>query len=269
MSEVAVVSSCSKVGWEKYGKRFLKTFCQFWPMDKVMLHFVSEDDLNLDSKILTFHDLAKSPAWRKFRDKHAGTGWVRGDSADPRSKEIAPMWKRGNGYNFRFDSYKFCKKVFAIELVAKLCKGRLLWLDADTLTHAQVPIELAANLLPANYALSCLSRVGYHSECGFVGYNLDHQQTRKFIKDFSELYSTDKVFELAEWHDSWVFDWLRNKNMVATYNIPHKSRGHPFINSELGLYLDHLKGGRKDSGRSNPAERTAPPTEYWQGARRV
>lgn len=263
-----VVTSCSLEGWRKYGERFVETFYKFWPTH-VTLHLVSEDDLPISNDVLLFQRLGQSEAWRWYDENSKNFKWTRGDSGTPRPSGVAPRWITRSGYNFRFDAYKFSKKVFAIELVAGLVKtGRLMWLDADTLTHAPVPSELPAHLLPSSYALSCLSRVGYHSECGFVGYNLDHTQTSRFIKEFSKLYTSGAVYNLAEWHDSWVFDWLRNKTLTPTYNIPHKSKGHPFINSELGKYLDHLKGSRKDRGRSAQVECVSNSKEpYWQGGR--
>ena len=41
--------------------------------------------------------------------------------------------------------------------------------------------------------------------------------------------------------------------------------GHPLINSEWGAWLDHLKGARKDLGRSKRVDLKVPRTEaYWQ-----
>lgn len=273
MTEVVhVVTSCSSVGWEKYGERFVSTFAEHWPQS-VALHVVSEDELpsKYGRKNMMFHRLSGSDSWQSFRAQYETVKWVHGDSASKRPQGFGKRWPDRSGYNFRFDAYKFSKKVFAIELIAEeLRSGRLLWLDADTLTHAPVPEGLSDRMMPGAYAVSCLSRVGYHSECGFVGYNLEHHQALKFIRAFAELYTGGDVFQLAEWHDSWVFDWLRNKMMVATYNIPHKSKGHPFINSELGLYLDHLKGNRKNQGKSNLVEQVANINHpYWQGARRL
>ena len=42
--------------------------------------------------------------------------------------------------------------------------------------------------------------------------------------------------------------------------------GHPMINSDLGKYFDHLKGDRKEVGKSNkPKDLKVKRTEsYWQ-----
>lgn len=266
---ISVVTSCSLKGWEQYGRRFVETFDKFWP-ESVSLLIVSEDKLPVPfpfkHRYQACLSLNQSELWSRFNIQFGGNLWVAGNGAVTRPPGVAPNWRDTKGYNFRFDAFKFCKKVFAIELAARrVQEGRLLWIDADSLTFADVPEELAEKVLPSAYALSCLARPGYHSECGFVGYNLDHSGAIHFLRQFTNLYASGEVFALAEWHDSWVFDWLRNKLMTATYAIPHRSKGHPFVNSELGKYLDHLKGARKVQGRSKPNEQVVhSKLPYWK-----
>jgi hypothetical protein len=43
-----------------------------------------------------------------------------------------------------------------------------------------------------------------------------------------------------------------------------RGEGHPLINTAWGAYLDHLKGRRKDSGRSQAKDLLRPRSEpYW------
>lgn len=270
----SVITSCSAKGWEQYGRRFLESFHQYWPTS-IGLHIVSEDPLPIPkdmfgSRVVRFWDLLSGDYGSgaiKFLERHRYKPWVAGEACADIPTHVRPRWKATSGYFFRYDAYKFCRKVFAIELVAEhLRTGRALWVDSDTITFAPVPETMVSSVLPASVALSCLDRgPGYHSECGFVGYNLDHSATLHFIREFAKLYSEDKVFELAEWHDSWVFDWLRHKLVVPTYAIPHKSKSHPFINSELGRYMDHMKGKRKEKGRSYAVEQVNHKNiPYWQ-----
>lgn len=260
MTSLTVVTSCSKDGWDKYGAKFIETFKQFWPTE-VKLQMVSEDFLPCACTNLHLSGLAHD-----FLTRHEHTGWVHGDGSSPRPAGVAKQWLGNSGYAFRYDAYKFCKKVFAIELIASIQKtGKLFWIDADVVTFAPVPIELLSSLLPENVAISCLARKGYHSECGFVGYNLDHPGTLPFIQQFANLYAEDRVFNLNEWHDSWTFDWLRAYLKTETYEIPHKSVGHPFIASQLGKFMDHLKGARKKQGRTPAFEQVSHKNvEYWK-----
>jgi len=78
------------------------------------------------------------------------------------------------------------------------------------------------------------------------------------------------IFTLAEWHDSFVFDAVRikfrtqMKELNWSANII-KGEGHPLINSEWGAYLDHLKGDRKDLGRSKSTDLKVKRAErYWK-----
>lgn len=241
----AVVTSCSAQGWLEYGRRFVETFVAHWAAD-VPLFVVSEDALPQFKRAYHIH-IACSEAAAAFLKRHdtlraRGRVRERGDAGWTPNKIQA-------GYNFRYDAFRFCKKVFAIDLIARrLGEGLLFWIDMDVVTFADVPTALLHRLLPADKALACLDRGPYHSECGFVGYNLDHPLGLPFIREFAALYASDQVFGLQEWHDSWVFDWLRKKTNVPTFAIPHHSRRHPFPNSELGRYMDHLKGERKRNG---------------------
>lgn len=273
MNGVVVVTSCSYRGWRDYGERFVVTFLANWPAS-AQLVVVSEDQAVLDALTimgsksrLTGYDLCKvSLGAKDFLARHARTPWVAGDARAPRPKGVGHKWTAREGYWFRWDAYKFCRKVFAIQAVAHLVgSGLLFWIDADVVTFARVPEELYIQVLPIQVPLSCLSREGYHSECGFVGYNLDHSHALPFLDRFAELYALDTVFQLDEWHDSWVFDWLRTHLAVETYLIPHKNASHPFINSVLGAYMDHCKGARKKAGRSPPREQQGhKDVAYWR-----
>ena len=211
---IAVVTSCSVNGWNDYGRRFVETYIKHWPAE-IPLFVVSEDTLPT-TKGVTYLHLSCSESASLFltrNDNPRARGRVRKD----RDAGWTPN-KIAAGYNFRYDAFRFSKKVFAIDYVARnwITGGKLFWIDMDVVTFADISVSMLHRLLPPEKALCCLDRGQYHSECGFVGYNLDHQQGMPFVKAFAELYASDKVFKLQEWHDSWVFDWLRRKSTVPT-----------------------------------------------------
>lgn len=261
---ITVVTSCSAKGYAEYGQRFVETFDRHWPRD-ITLYVVSEDELVGLPKRTRFVPLYLSDKARHFEERHRDNLIGHGRQQAGGQNHWTPK-KLQERYNFRYDAYRFAKKVFAIDLAAALTKtGRLYWIDADTITHATVSAKTIEGFLPSNAALSCLDRGQYHSECGFVGYNLDHAATRPFIDAFADTYASDRVFKLAEWHDSWVFDHLRRKMSVPAFHIPHQSRSHPLINSKLGCMFDHCKGARKETGRTPKTERIIKDgTAYWQ-----
>jgi len=103
----------------------------------------------------------------------------------------------------------------------------------------------------------------YHSECGWVAYNKNHSLSAQFAEQFVNMYITDELFSLKEYHDSYVWDHVRKKfqqdHAAPFFNLNPEGNtkglaGHPFINSELGLYLDHMKGDRKHRGHSKAKE---------------
>ena len=178
----------------------------------------------------------------------------------------------GSQEDFSRDAFRFANKVFAIRAAARTTSHepratRLFWLDADVVTFEPVPLTLLDEVLPPDVALSCLDRGPYPSECGFVGYNLAHPATLPFIEALASLYASDEVFKLQEWHDSYVFDWLRRKGNVPAHCIPYAAgqKRHPFVNSALGRYMDHLKGPRKHLGKTPRGEVvTHRDVGYWR-----
>jgi hypothetical protein len=102
--------------------------------------------------------------------------------------------------------------------------------------------------------------------------NLRSTVVQNFLREFQRMYddAENGIFTLAEWHDSFVFDAVRTKfrNQLRELNWSQgivKGEGHPLINSEWGAYLDHLKGARKEYGRSTQNDLKVKRTEaYWQ-----
>ena len=97
---------------------------------------------------------------------------------------------------------------------------------------------------------------------------------QEFVAEWEKLYITNEVFQLLEWHDSFVF-WHLAKTFQKKYNIQVNDIGygknvkgnHVFINSELGLYIDHMKGKRKKLGSSAKNDLRSPtkdaPANVW------
>lgn len=269
MSGTVVITSCSAAGWAKYGRRFADTFCAHWPREVALqIHTENFGALIGDELPYAVFDLLWRDGYRAYFERHKDNPRAHG-----RVQERGQLWAGkalASGQNWRYDAFRFAHKVFAIQQAASvLLTGRLLWIDADCVTFAPVPADLPERLLPDGVALSYLDRGEYPSECGFVGYNLDHPATLPFINEFADLYLSDRVFaEVPEWHDSYVFDWLRKRQNVPAHQIPYAAgqRRHPFVNSELGRYIDHMKGPRKDAGRTPSAEVVANrDVPYWRG----
>jgi len=154
-------------------------------------------------------------------------------------------------------------------------------MDADSYIHSDWSYEDFKNLLPDDKWITYVGR-GKGSqtwpECGFYGMNLHNNVCKDFLKEFERVYedAENGIFKLVEWHDSFVFGTILN-NMKTQYpNVLDYSAemylreaksgggGHPLINGPLGKFMDHMKGVRKQEGRSRKVDIMVKRTEnYW------
>ena len=247
-----VVTTFNQAGLEQYGQRMIDSFEQHWPQDVSLLVYAENCAPRTGPNRVQVHDiLAVSNGLRDFLQRHQGNPRANGQEGPPGVYDPRKA--------FRWNAVRFSYKVYAIsEAACNVSGGYLIWLDADTVTHTTLDPGWLAQVCPQHCLLSYLGRgERYHSECGWVGYNLDHEAGRRFITDFRGMYDRDEIFQEREWHDSYIFDVVRRR-YATTYPMLNLNRsindkglaGHPFINSELGLYMDHAKGKRKDQGHS-------------------
>lgn len=263
----SVLTSFSERGYRMYGKRFLETFDKFWP-EEVELYVYHEGDPGVPLKNHVKHsfNLLNIKECADFIDEFGSVDLFCGKKVDePLRWQAKDINKR---YNYKFDAVKFCRKVFAIrDAVYEIAEGKMFWVDADVLTFNHVSLELLDDVLPDNFDISYLNRPRGHSECGFVGYNLQRKRSRTVVECMYDKYVSNQVFDLSEWHDSFVFDHCVRKNVgnVRAYHIPSTQKGHVFVNSPLGEYMDHLKGDRKITGKSYACDLKVPrKNTYWE-----
>lgn len=226
-TDVLVVTTYAQRHWDVYAKRCVETFEQFW-----------------DAPLAAYTDemLEAESAWLKeFKARHAH-----------RPTD-----------NYRFDAVRFAHKVAAIELAHELADDILIWMDADCVTHAPVTKEWLRSLIgDADFAY--LKREGKYPECGFMMFRKG--ACDRFIAEIVDLYKTDKLFDLAEWHDSWAIEEVRKTAGLKCVSLSGDAErtGHPLVNGPLGEKLDHLKGKRKTRGKSLPSDIKIKRAEaYW------
>lgn len=262
-----VVTTFHRSGLEQYAQRMIDTFEQHWPQE-VGLMLCAENcgpqTLRPNTEVIDL--LSSSADLRSFIDRHRHNPLAHGQAGPP---EVFNPKKQ-----FRWDAVRFCYKVYSLALCAdRVDSGWMIWIDADTHTHSPVSLQWLNQVCPQSAMISYLGRgENYHSECGWVAYNLDAPECRQFVRDFVNMYNTDAIFQQREWHDSYIFDVLRKQfqTRCAFHNLnPSPDNkglaGHPFVNSELGRYMDHVKGDRKQQGHSKPKEVIMhQDNPYWQ-----
>jgi hypothetical protein len=281
MRSFSAVTTCHQSGYEEYGRRMLRSFDAHFPAE-VPLYFYAEGFTpEAGGRIVARDLLASSPGLAVFKARHANNPAAHGRSARKRW-ELRVKWHKAKirlrridwGLGHGWDAVRFSHKSFAIFDAARHSRSDVLfWIDADVFVFADVPAAFLDALMPSDCLVSFLARP-VHSECGFVGYNLRHPAIRSFLADFEALYTRDTLFRLRGTNDCYAFDAVRRRyerRGCRTHDIARglgRKSGHVFVNSELGRYMDHLKGDRKERGASEPDDLLLHREEgYWQRQR--
>jgi hypothetical protein len=279
MSNITVVTTFHQKGLEKYGQRFINSFAE--KVDKKINMLVYAEDCNPvnpdESQIKILDAKAELPKLNFFKEK-----WKN----DPKANGKCP-WpeRRPRDYHkeFKWDAVRFANKVYAVfDACERVGSGWVVWMDADTFVHTKWTYDEFCELLPADKWLTYVGR-GKNAtswpECGFYGLNLENLDCKSFLKEFESYYNDaeTKMFTLDEWHDSYIFGVVLEKYKKFAPNVldytanlelrTAKTGGgaHPLINSKLGKWIDHMKGDRKNIGKSKTTDIVVNHNNpYWQ-----
>lgn len=160
-----------------------------------------------------------------------------------------------NGYDYRYDANKFCRKVFAQDAVFDEDQY-VFWIDADCIALQPMPEKFLRSLLD-EVALCFLGRKASYTETGFIGFDTKHERFPEFRSRYLSYFTSGKIFsQLKGWHDCIAFDYAREGIPGRNLTPEGYGVGNVMGESKLGLYLNHLKGARKFSDRH--AKRCAP-----------
>ena len=266
----AVVTTFNASGYERYASRMIDTFLQNWPQEIDLYVYTEDCAIRQSAPNLHVRDLhAVSPEIVTFKQRWGG---------DPRARGMVatgPADRKGKapGIGFRWDAIRFSHKAYAVFHSAANCDADVLfWMDADMVCHTPITEEFITSQMPPKIGLAYLGRERKFSECGLYGMNLRDNITLTWLREFQLAYDSGRLMTMSEWNDCWVFDETRNE-VQATHPKWRqlnwsagliKGEGHPLINTAWGAYLDHLKGKRKETGRSTAKDLIQPRTEdYW------
>lgn len=228
--EITIVTTFSDKGYEDYGKIFLESCKNFLDRSVDLLVYKDNVDIpqqdNLQIRLLE----PNVPDLTAFKKRNA--------------------FREETEVKFQYQSVRFSHKVYAIHHAANNVETRyLVWLDSDTELYENVDYNYFINFLPKGSFVGYLGRGGEaFSECGFMIFDLNHSYAKDFFNRFKWYYDTDEIYNLTEWHDSYVFDVVRKEfeqsdKIVAT-NLSKDFNKHHF-NCVLDGYIMHLKGDRK------------------------
>lgn len=278
MSAITAVTTFHQAGLLQYGQKFLNSFAE--KVDKNIKLLVYAEDchpVNPDANQITIFDQTASLGKLvKFKEKWKNVPKANGKCPFPERRP------RDYHKEFKWHAIRFANKVYAVFDACNRVDNWCVWIDADTVVHSHWDYQSYSALFPSDVWLTYVGR-GKGSqtwpECGFYGLDTSSAKARQFIANFKYQYENaeDGIFKLEEWHDSYVFGhclekFLRMYPDVLDYSagIYMKTArtgggGHPLINSVLGTWLDHLKGDRKQIGKSKKQDLMVKRGEkYWK-----
>lgn len=256
-----VCTTFSSDGYKTYGSRMIDTFLQTWPQEIQLRVYaegcaVTQTAPNLE--VLNLEEV--SPEIVAFKNKWRNVPKANGDIG-PGSERKAYKWQ----------AVRFSHKVYAIFHAARNCNTDwLIWMDGDMVCHSPITVQRIAEFFPDSKQLCYAGRSNKFTECGLYGMHLSEKPVQNFLSEFQRMYddAENGIFTLSEWHDSYVFDEVKNRSGLAELNWSAgliNGEGHPLINCEWGAYIDHLKGKRKNEGRSKHKDLVVQRKEaYWR-----
>lgn len=280
MSDITVVTTFHKPGLDLYGQRFLDSFAQ--RVDKRIKLLVYAENCNPKNpdpdQITIFEAENVLPKLSKFKEIWKNVPKANGIPPDHIKARRPRDWNKA----FKWDAVRFANKVYAVFDACERSKDWCVWMDADTFVHSDWSYEDFKKQLPDDKWITYVGR-GKGSqtwpECGFYGMNLNKDRCQAFLRNFENMYENaeEGIFTLEEWHDSFIFGHLLNQHTRIDSNVLDYSAemylreaktgggGHPLINGPLGAWIDHMKGGRKDKGKSDRKDIMVNRTEaYWR-----
>ena len=275
MKSLTIVTTWGTKYWPTPVQAGLESTVKNWPGHaKILLY---PDDMSQQLKLprTEYYDLCKEqPVLKEFIERN-------------KNNSRLTKWQPQQ-YKFEYDAIRFSYKVFACIDAYQKTKPDMLWfLDADIITFEKIPMAWLEHIIPDSAFTSYLGRPkkGF-SETGYYAFNTNHKYADEFFKRWEQYYAEDLFFNIqkgflnhfpiAGYTDSFTFDAVRLEMEQAgkiknedlndgRWSGGRKAR-HPFINSELGQYMDHMKGyERKEQMSSRKRDLTTKQTHsYWK-----
>ena len=276
MKSLTVVTTWGSKYWPNPVQAGIQSTVKNWPGHAKIRLYPDDMSQQLTLPRTEYYDLCKEqPKLKEFIDKHKNN-----PKFNPRIKQTEKE-KRDFDKNtqiYIYDCVRFSYKVFACIDAWQKTKPDMLWfLDADIITFDKIPMSWLEHIIPDKSFTSYLGRPkkGF-SETGYYAFNTAHKYAGEFFERWQTYYDKDRFLELKGYTDSFTFDGARielekegkikNEDLNDGRFAGGRRSRHPFINSELGQYMDHLKGyDRKAAMTSKKRDLTTNQTHpYWK-----
>jgi hypothetical protein len=257
---IHAVTTFHAAGYEQFGEQFIDSFRKRWPADTRLWAMAEGCAPPPCEKIIVRDLMSDALDLVEFKRRHADNPGAHG--------------RFGERYDYMLDAVRWSHRIFALREAAEHSDADILInIDADIICFDDVPLQFLASLMPEDADIGYMPRKGMYSECSFVLYRINRPLVQDFIAEHADYYVSDRIFSLVRWTDCHPFDKMvaerKARGELVFHNINEgiPDSMHPFINGPLGRYMDHLKGGRKEAGRSSDKDLVVQRKEhYWKKA---
>ena len=260
----SVVTTWGPQHWDHHAKRSVQSIIDQWPADVQKYFYPDDITQQISAPNTNYYTLTnEQPTFVDFKARA---------SVDEEVKQKMGVAKN----SYEFDVVRFAHKVFSVIDASEKCTtDQLVWLDADTVTYKPIPIDWLNHIAPQDSFTTFIGRPkkGY-SECGFVSYNIASPHAKEFFNRWRDYYEKDLYKNLNAYTDCHTYDAVRTQmkqegkikdnDLNDGRYLGYRGSKHPFVNSELGDYMDHLKGDRKDIQSSVEDMKVKRQDDHWQ-----
>ncbi len=259
-----LITSMNASLYEQYGKNMISDFRRFAGADmRLVVIFEGEQLVREPSDSVVDVIPLRHPEHERFVKFFGGLHEARGlQITFTAENRVNLEWL------YTMDAMRFAFKIFAIDQALENIPSNEMfgWIDADVRCLKPFAATDLTDFFPDSHQImSYLGRDRFppehpYSECGFLGFNPNHPQTRHYLDRVKSIYTTGEIFSFPQRHDCWVWDTTRREfetrgNQFKNISGPAAALDHPFINTGLGKFFDHLKGPqRKAAGKSSPLD---------------
>lgn len=242
-----IVTSFSPAGADLYGRRCVASVRAHWPHPLTVYA-----DALIDLSGVPVRLTSEIPGWPETQPRL------------PATRPDAPMtgfdkWTR-KPENYIWNAHRFAVKAFVwLDAAERMERGILVWLDADTVTTADVPGDLIERLV-AGVDIAYLGRGPMHPETGFVAFRVP--EALPLLRYCCDIYTSGFYRTMCKgWtdchalEDALLMQPIKARDLTShTWAGEWRSSVDAFSLSPLGPYVQHLKGPqRKQAWAGVPA----------------
>jgi hypothetical protein len=242
-----VITTYNKKYYDICGKKMIETFIKYWPKDVHLYAYWQQQMPEIFADNVHYIDLyEQNPHLQRF---------VFDNQLDEEKNG-----KINGEYDFQRDGVKFSHKVFAqTHRIKHTTADVLLYLDADTYTHTEPNLDYLDSIMPEDHLCTYFGRPRLYDETGFYMHNAKHYKAIVWADALEKIYTEGELWTYPLQVDCYTMYAGRQKfkDQKQLDLVEHHGglgKKHPFVNSPLGEFLDHLKGDRKELGHSRQSD---------------